>query len=183
MSRGTFANIRVRNLLLPGGEGNLTIHLPSGDRLSFFDAAMRYKQAGTPLCILAGKEYGSGSSRDWAAKGPYLLGVKVVIAKSYERIHRSNLIGMGILPLQFLVGVTAANLQLKGNEVLSVAISDKIEQQEVMVTATAADGRVTRFVTSSRIDTPVEAQYYRDGGILRTVLKKLLDTPLAERAD
>ncbi len=183
MSRGTFANIRVHNLLLPGCEGNVTIHHPSGERLSFFDAAMRYKQADIPLCILVGKEYGSGSSRDWAAKGPHLLGVKVVIAESYERIHRSNLIGMGILPLQFLVGDTAASLQLKGNEALSVAISDKIEQQEVMVTATAADGRITRFVTRSRIDTPVEAQYYRDGGILRTVLKKLLDTPLAERSD
>ncbi|WP_231890393.1 aconitate hydratase AcnA [Methylomonas methanica] len=175
MSRGTFANIRVRNLLVQGSEGNLTIHHPSGDRLSFFDAAMRYKQAGTPLCILAGKEYGSGSSRDWAAKGPYLLGVKVVIAQSYERIHRSNLVGMGILPLQFLAGTTVASLQLKGNEEFSIALSNDADQREVSVTATAADGSVTHFITRSRIDTPVEVQYFWDGGILRTILKKLLD--------
>lgn len=179
MSRGTFANIRVHNLLVPGSEGNLTVHHPSGDRMSFFDAAMRYKQAGTSLCILAGKDYGSGSSRDWAAKGPYLLGVKVVIAESYERIHRSNLIGMGILPLQFLADVTVASLQLKGNEIFSITLSNDADQRDVAVTATAADGRVTHFITRSRIDMPVEAQYYRDGGILRTVLKKLLGTPLS----
>ncbi|MCQ8183348.1 aconitate hydratase AcnA [Methylomonas sp. SURF-1] len=176
MSRGTFANIRIRNLLVPGGEGNLTVHHPSGDRLSFFDAAIRYKQAGTPLCILAGKEYGSGSSRDWAAKGPYLLGVKVVIAESYERIHRSNLIGMGILPLQFLAGDTVTNLQLTGNEVFSIDLSDAITSREIHVSAAAKDGSTIHFRTISRVDTAIEAQYYRDGGILRTVLKKLLQT-------
>lgn len=176
MSRGTFANIRVRNLLVPGSEGNVTIHQPSGERMSFFDAAMRYRQAGTPLCILAGKEYGSGSSRDWAAKGPYLLGVKVVIAESYERIHRSNLIGMGILPLQFLNGETAASLHLTGIETYSCDATASITQQEIEVSATAEDGSIIRFRTLSRIDTPVEAQYFRDGGILRTVLKKLLQT-------
>ncbi|TPQ24759.1 aconitate hydratase AcnA [Methylomonas koyamae] len=176
MSRGTFANIRVRNLLVPGSEGNLTIHHPSGERLSFFDAAMRYKQAGTPLCILAGKEYGSGSSRDWAAKGPYLLGVKVVIAESYERIHRSNLIGMGILPLQFLTGDTVASLRLTGDELFSIDLNDATIGQEINVSAATKEGSVIRFRTLSRIDTAVEAQYYRDGGILRTVLKKLLQT-------
>src|SRR5690606_11746480 len=114
MCRGTFANIRIRNLLLPDTEGNMTVHHPSGERMSLFDAAMKYKQAQIPLCILAGKEYGSGSSRDWAAKGPYLQGVKVVIAESYERIHRSNLIGMGILPLQFAEGESATSLALNG---------------------------------------------------------------------
>ena len=174
MRRGTFANIRIHNLLLPNTEGNLTIHHPSGEQMSFFDAAIRYKETGTPLCILAGKEYGSGSSRDWAAKGPYLLGVRVVIAQSYETIHRSNLIGMGILPLQFLSEQSAATLGLKGTEIFAVDITDTREpQQEIMVSATHIDGAITRFKTLSRIDTPIEVQYYRDGGILRTVLKKL----------
>jgi aconitate hydratase len=175
MCRGTFANIRIRNLLLPGAEGNITLHHPSGERMSFFDAAMKYKDAGISLCILAGKEYGSGSSRDWAAKGPYLQGVKAVIAESYERIHRSNLIGMGILPLQFIGGESAATLGLSGTETFTIDITDNTApQQSVDVSATAADGIVTRFKTLSRIDTPIEIQYYRDGGILRTVLKKLL---------
>jgi len=175
MCRGTFANIRIRNLLLPGAEGNITLHHPSGERMSFFDAAMKYKDAGVPLCILAGKEYGSGSSRDWAAKGPYLQGVKAVIAESYERIHRSNLIGMGILPLQFIGGESAATLGLNGTETFTIDITDNTTpQQSIDVSATAANGIVTRFKTLSRIDTPIEIQYYRDGGILRTVLKKLL---------
>ncbi|MBD9356526.1 aconitate hydratase AcnA [Methylomonas albis] len=182
MSRGTFANIRIRNLLVPGSEGNLTVHHLSGDQISIFDAAMRYKQTGTPLCILAGKEYGSGSSRDWAAKGPYLLGVKVVIAESYERIHRSNLIGMDILPLQFLAGDTVANLQLTGNEIFSVDLSDAITSREISVSAAVKDGSAIRFQTISRIDTAVEAQYYRDGGILRTVLKKLVQLAMRETA-
>lgn len=176
MSRGSFANIRIRNLLVPGSEGNLTVHHPSGERMSFFEAAMRYKEQGIPLCILAGKEYGSGSSRDWAAKGPYLLGVKVVIAESFERIHRSNLIGMGILPLELMAGASLASLQLQGNEVFSIALSDQVVQREVMVTAAFPDGREIRFATLSRVDTAVEAQYYRDGGILCTVLHKLLPT-------
>ncbi len=176
MCRGTFANIRIRNLLLPGIEGNMTIHHPSGERMSFFDAAMKYKEAGIPLCILAGKEYGSGSSRDWAAKGPYMQGVKVVIAQSYETIHRSNLVGMGILPLQFVSGESASSLGLNGTETFALEITDSTKpQQEIAVSATRADGAITiRFTTISRIDTPIEVQYYRDGGILRTVLKKML---------
>ncbi|CCE22010.1 aconitate hydratase AcnA [Methylotuvimicrobium alcaliphilum] len=174
MCRGTFANVRIHNLLVPGAEGNVTIHHPSGERMTFFDAAMKYKESGMPLCILAGKEYGSGSSRDWAAKGPFMQGVKAVIAESYERIHRSNLIGMGILPLQFMSGESAQSLGLKGDETVTVDIADDtVPQQVVDVTASAPDGSVTAFKAVSRIDTPIEIQYYRDGGILRTVLKKL----------
>ena len=176
MARGTFANIRIRNLLVPGIEGNVTLYHPTGERMTFFDAAMKYKEAGIPLCILAGKEYGSGSSRDWAAKGPFMQGVKAVIAESYERIHRSNLIGMGILPLQFIDGESAKSLKLTGTETFAIDISDaSVPQQEVNVSATASDGTVTTFKAVSRIDTPIEIQYYRDGGILRTVLKKLVD--------
>ncbi|MCF6250105.1 MAG: aconitate hydratase AcnA [Methylococcaceae bacterium] len=175
MCRGTFANIRIRNLLIPDIEGNITIYHPSGKKMSFFDAAMRYKEAGIPLCILAGKEYGSGSSRDWAAKGPCMQGVKTVIAESYERIHRSNLIGMGILPLQFVAGESVESLRLNGKETYTIEINDPTEpQQQILVCATANDGTTTHFKTLSRIDTPVEVQYYRDGGILRTVLKKML---------
>ncbi len=175
MCRGTFANIRIRNLLIPDIEGNITIYHPSGEKMSFFDAAMRYKEAGIPLCILAGKEYGSGSSRDWAAKGPCMQGVKAVIAESYERIHRSNLIGMGILPLQFVAGESVESLRLNGKETYTIEITDPTEpQQQILVCATANDGTTTHFKTLSRIDTPVEVQYYRDGGILRTVLKKML---------
>jgi aconitate hydratase len=176
MSRGTFANIRIHNLLVPGIEGNVTRYHRTGERMTFFDAAMKYKEAGIALCILAGKEYGSGSSRDWAAKGPFMQGVKAVIAESYERIHRSNLIGMGILPLQFIDGESAKSLKLTGTEAFAIDISDaSVPQQEINVSATAPDGTVTAFKTVSRIDTPIEIQYYRDGGILRTVLKKLLD--------
>ena len=174
MCRGTFANVRIHNLLVPGSEGNITIHHPSGEQMTFFDAAMKYKEAGIRLCILAGKEYGSGSSRDWAAKGPFMQGVKAVIAESYERIHRSNLIGMGILPLQFVSGESAQSLGFKGDESFSIEISDDTTPQQIIdVTATAPDGSVTAFKAISRIDTPIEIQYYRDGGILRTVLKKL----------
>ena len=175
MCRGTFANIRIRNLLVPGSEGNVTRYLPTGETLTFFDAAMRYQADGTPLCILAGKEYGSGSSRDWAAKGPYLLGVKVVIAESYERIHRSNLIGMGILPLQFIEGESAKSLGLTGTENFALTMGDDIApSQHIVVEAVAVDGTIKHFTALSRIDTPVEIQYYRDGGILKTVLKNLL---------
>ncbi|MGZ8227599.1 MAG: aconitate hydratase AcnA, partial [Methylococcaceae bacterium] len=175
MCRGTFANVRIRNRLTPDLEGNLTIHHPSGEVMPFFDAAMKYRAANIPLCILAGKEYGSGSSRDWAAKGPYLQGVKVVIAESYERIHRSNLIGMGILPLQFIAGESADSLALTGKERFDALITDAAApQQQSEVLATAPDGAVTVFKTHSRIDTPIELDYYRDGGILQTVLKKLL---------
>jgi len=175
MSKDASENSRVRNRLVPGIEGNVTIYHPTGERMTFFDAAMIYKEAGIPLCILAGKEYGSGSSRDWAAKGPFMQGVKAVIAESYERIHRSNLIGMGILPLQFIDGESAKSLKLTGTETFAIDISEAMApQQQVNVSATAADGTITTFKAVSRIDTPIEIQYYRDGGILRTVLKKLL---------
>jgi aconitate hydratase len=175
MCRGTFANIRIRNLLVPGSEGNITLYHPSGELMSFFDAAMKYREAGVSLCILSGKDYGSGSSRDWAAKGPFMQGVKAVIAESYERIHRSNLIGMGVLPLQFMDNESAASLGLTGAEIFEVEISDGLAPgQMITVTATTPDGNLITFKTLSRIDTPVEVEYYRDGGILRTVLKKLL---------
>ncbi len=174
MVRGTFANIRIKNQLVPGSEGNITLHHPSGEQMTFFEAAEKYQSEGTPLMILAGKEYGSGSSRDWAAKGPFLQGVKAVIAESYERIHRSNLIGMGILPLQFKDGESAESLRLKGDETFDFAISNNMTPgEEVVVTATSPDGSKQEITALSRIDTPVEVQYYRDGGILCTVLKKL----------
>lgn len=174
MVRGTFANIRIKNQLVPGSEGNVTVHHPSGEQLSFFDASQKYIGDGTPLMILAGKEYGSGSSRDWAAKGPFLQGIKAVIAESYERIHRSNLIGMGILPLQFKDGESVDALGLKGDETFDISITDDMKAgEEVKVCATSPDGSKREFTALSRIDTPVEVQYFRDGGILCTVLKKL----------
>ena len=174
MVRGTFANIRIKNKLVPGVEGNATIHHPSGKQMTFFDASEEYRKEGTPLIVLAGKEYGSGSSRDWAAKGPYLQGIKVVIAQSYERIHRSNLIGMGILPLQFKDGESAPSLGLDGTEVFDFELDESLAPAAVIsVRATKADGSVVSFEAVNRIDTPVELQYYKDGGILCTVLKKL----------
>jgi aconitate hydratase len=175
MVRGTFANVRIRNRLAPGTEGGVTRYLPGEETLSIFDAAERYRQAGVPLVVLAGKEYGSGSSRDWAAKGPRLLGVKVVIAESYERIHRSNLVGMGILPLQFEPGTTADTLGLTGEEAYAVlgveaALSGS---KRVTVRATARDGSVKEFAAAVRIDTPQEAEYFRHGGILEYVLRQL----------
>ncbi|HEV8252747.1 MAG TPA: aconitate hydratase [Candidatus Limnocylindria bacterium] len=177
MMRGTFANIRLRNLLTPDAEGNVTEHLPSGERMSIFDAAQRYVADGTQLVVLAGKEYGSGSSRDWAAKGPYLLGVRAVIAESYERIHRSNLVGMGILPLQYLPGESAATLGLNGRERFSVdGIADGLHpHQELTVTATADDGRETRFRATARLDGEIDVTYYRNGGVLQTVLRRLAE--------
>ncbi|MGR9074111.1 MAG: aconitate hydratase AcnA, partial [Gammaproteobacteria bacterium] len=177
MCRGTFANIRIRNRLTPGAEGNATRFHPTGETLTFFEAAMKYRELGVPLCILAGKDYGSGSSRDWAAKGPNLQGVRVVIAQSYERIHRANLIGMGILPLQFLPGESADILGLTGGETLSVNLGeDAAPGETVEVEAESPDGKTAVFKTVSRIDTPIEIEYFRDGGILRTVLKKLLES-------
>jgi aconitate hydratase len=175
MMRGTFANIRLRNLMTPDAEGNITEHVPSGERMSIFDAAQRYVAEGTPLVILAGKEYGSGSSRDWAAKGPFLLGVRAVIAESYERIHRSNLVGMGILPLQYLPGETAATLGLTGRERFSVdGIADGLHpRQEVAVTATGDDGGEHRFRAIARLDGEIDVTYYRNGGVLQTVLRRL----------
>jgi aconitate hydratase len=173
MMRGTFANIRLRNLLAPGTEGGVTIHVPTGEQMSIYDAAMRYQAEGTPLVVIAGKEYGTGSSRDWAAKGTMLLGVKAVIAESFERIHRSNLIGMGVLPLQFLEGQTAQSLGLTGREVLDIRGLEEGAAKRVRVAARAADGSVREFEVRVRIDTPKELEYYRHGGILQYVLRSL----------
>ncbi|MGM0477253.1 MAG: aconitate hydratase AcnA [Pseudomonadota bacterium] len=173
MVRGTFANPRFRNRLAPDTEGGHTTHQPSGEPMFIYDAAMRYAEEGVPLVVLAGKEYGSGSSRDWAAKGPSLLGVRAVIAESYERIHRSNLVGMGILPLQFLDGASADSLGLDGTETFAITGLDGGAAKEVEVTATAADGGTTRFTALVRIDTPQEIDYYRHGGILPYVLRQL----------
>jgi aconitate hydratase len=174
MMRGTFANIRLRNLLLPGTEGGVTLHIPTGEQMSIYDAAMKYKAEGTPLVILAGKEYGSGSSRDWAAKGTMLLGVKAVIAESFERIHRSNLIGMGVLPLQFMPGENAASLGLTGKETFTIAGAGDLTARTVTVTATPQDGsKPVTFEARVRIDTPKEREYFRHGGILHYVLRQL----------
>ncbi|MGH2401439.1 MAG: aconitate hydratase [Candidatus Limnocylindria bacterium] len=175
MMRGTFANIRLRNALTPDAEGNVTEHLPSGERMSIFDAAMRYADEGTPLILLAGKEYGSGSSRDWAAKGPMLQGVRAVIAESYERIHRSNLVGMGILPLQLLPGETPASLGLDGRETFDiVGLADGLRpRQELAVVAHGNDGREVRFRVVSRLDGEIDLTYIRNGGVLQTVLRRL----------
>ncbi len=175
MVRGTFANVRLRNLLVPGVEGGVTRYLPTGEQTSIFDASEKYRAAGTPLIILAGKEYGSGSSRDWAAKGPMLLGVRAAIAESFERIHRSNLIGMGILPLEYAAGQTRQSLGLTGEETFAiVGIADKLEpRMKLDVAATAADGSQKSFATLLRIDTPDEAEYYRHGGILQYVLRQV----------
>jgi aconitate hydratase len=174
MMRGTFANIRLRNLLLPGTEGGVTLHIPSGEQMSIYDAAMRYKTEKTPLVILAGKEYGTGSSRDWAAKGTMLLGVRAVIAESFERIHRSNLIGMGVLPLQFQDGQNAASLGLTGRETFDIAGLDDATARTVTVVARPEGGGTPlKFVARVRIDTPKERDYYRHGGILHYVLRQL----------
>jgi aconitate hydratase len=173
MVRGTFANIRLRNLLVPGTEGGVTLHLPNGEQLSIFDAAMKYKTEGTALVILAGKEYGTGSSRDWAAKGTLLLGVRAVIAESFERIHRSNLIGMGVLPLQYKAGQNAQTLGLTGKETFEVVGLNKGAAKSVKVTARADDGKSTQFEARLRIDTPKELDYYQHGGILQYVLRQL----------
>ena len=175
MARGTFANIRIRNQLADGVEGGFTRHLPDGPVMPIFDAAMQYKAQNVPLIVLAGSEYGTGSSRDWAAKGPYLLGVRAVIAVSFERIHRSNLVGMGILPLQFLPGESLETLALTGEEVFDVSdLSDTLQPgSELTVHATSSDGATKEFRAKVRIDTPVELDYYRNGGILQTVLRKL----------
>jgi aconitate hydratase len=176
MMRGTFANIRLRNELAPGTEGSWTTHLPSGEVLSIFDAAERYHDEGVPLAVLAGKEYGSGSSRDWAAKGPALLGVRFVIAESYERIHRSNLVGMGVLPLQYLAGTTAASLGLTGRETYAVrGLSGGIVPgQELAVDAVAEDGQVISFPATLRVDGAAEVDYLRAGGVLNLVLAEML---------
>ena len=176
MMRGTFANIRIRNRMLGGEEGGETIHVPSGERMSIYDAAMRYQQDGTPLVVLAGKEYGTGSSRDWAAKGTNLLGVKAVLAESFERIHRSNLVGMGVLPLQFKDGQSVANLGLDGHELIDIqGIDDDLKPgQTLKVVATTSKGDKVNFEVLCRIDTGNEIDYFKAGGILHYVLRDLI---------
>ncbi len=177
MTRGTFANIRLRNLLAPGTEGGVTRYLPTGEITSIYDASMRYQKDGVPLIVLAGRDYGMGSSRDWAAKGVYLLGVKAVIAESFERIHRSNLVGMGVLPLQFQKGQNRASLGLTGIGSFEIQIGDDLRpMHEVKVIVRGAEGPAHEFAAVCRIDTPVEIEYYRNGGILHTVLRNMLKT-------
>ena len=174
MLRGTFANVRIRNQIAPGTEGGFTTHFPSGEVTSVYEASMRYQATGTPLVVLAGTEYGTGSSRDWAAKGTLLLGVKAVIATSFERIHRSNLVGMGVLPLTFLTGESADSLGLDGTESFNIPAHADLEPlATIQVTATKPSGEVTEFQAKVRLDTPVEVDYYRHGGILQAVLRNL----------
>jgi len=179
MMRGTFANTRIKNRLVPHIEGGFTKLIPGGQELAIYDAAMEYKKLGVPVIILACKEYGSGSSRDWAAKGPRLLGVQAVIAESFERIHRSNLVGMGILPLQFLNGESAESLGLTGEESyeitgLDAALASFAPGKTVEVKATGDGGKATSFKTTLRIDTPQEVLYYHHGGILQYVIRQLV---------
>jgi aconitate hydratase len=181
MMRGTFANIRLRNQLAPGTEGGWTALLPQGDVMTIYDASVVYRQAGVPLLVIAGKEYGSGSSRDWAAKGTLLLGVKVVVAESFERIHRSNLVNMGVLPLEFNAGENAATLELSGREqydIVGIASSLK-PRGAVLVRATTPDGSSREFTATARIDTPEELVAFRHGGILPYVLRQLLGAKTA----
>jgi len=176
MMRGTFANIRLRNDLAPGTEGPWTIHQPSRELLSIFDAAERYRADGVPLVVLAGKEYGSGSSRDWAAKGPSLLGVRAAIAESFERIHRSNLVGMGVLPLQYADGQNADSLDLDGTEIFSITglVAGVTPKQDVRVVARKDDGTEISFRAIVRIDGAAEVEYFRNDGILHAVLREMV---------
>ena len=175
MVRGTFANIRLRNQLAPGTEGGWTHFQPGDEKMSIYDAAVKYREAGIPLIVIAGKEYGSGSSRDWAAKGTRLLGVRAVIAESYERIHRSNLIGMGVLPLEFNAGENRESFDLTGHEVFQIdGVSSLSPGKSISVLAKSADGKEKQFTTKARIDTPEEVNYYQHGGILQYVLRQML---------
>jgi aconitate hydratase len=175
MTRGTFANIRLRNQMAPGTEGGWTTYLPTGEVMSIYEASLKYEESGTATVALAGKEYGTGSSRDWAAKGTNLLGIKAVLAESFERIHRSNLVGMGVLPLQYKAGESAETYGLTGDETFDIAIDDNLQpRQDVIVTVTDAAGNRREIVTICRIDTPVEVDYFRNGGILQTVLRSFL---------
>jgi aconitate hydratase len=176
MVRGTFANVRLRNLLVPGREGPWTVHLPTRETMTIYDAAERYRAAGVALVIIAGLEYGAGSSRDWAAKGPRLLGVRAVIARGYERIHRSNLVGMGVLPLQFRDGDSLASLGLTGRETFAITGFGGGEPREATVTAVLDDGDPIRFVVRVRVDTPREWEYLRQGGILPYALGRLRES-------
>ncbi len=177
MTRGTFGNIRLKNQLVPGVEGGFTLHLPDGEQMSIYDASLRYKEEGVPLIVLAGKEYGTGSSRDWAAKGSLLLGVRAVIAESFERIHRSNLVGMGVLPLEFMPGQDADMLGLSGKERFDIhGLDDDLQPgSQVTVIARSDAGEERSFQARVRIDTPIEVTYYRNGGILHTVLRQILE--------
>ena len=176
MTRGTFANVRIKNLMVPGVEGGVTKLQPSGEMMSIFDAAAKYAEKNIPLIVLAGQEYGTGSSRDWAAKGTNLLGVKVVVAQSFERIHRSNLVGMGVLPLQFKEGTTAQSLKLDGTEIYDVlGLGAGLKpQQDLTLRITRANGQVENVPVRCRIDTPIEIDYYQHGGILPFVLRQLV---------
>jgi aconitate hydratase len=175
MVRGTFANIRLRNLMVPGVEGGVTTHLPDGERMTIFEAAVRYRKENVPLVVLAGKEYGTGSSRDWAAKGPLLLGVRAVIAESFERIHRSNLVGMGILALEYKKGENREALGLTGREVFSViGLKSGLKPRQKLKVRAEDNGKVREFEAIARVDTPEEVEYIRHGGILPFVLRELL---------
>jgi aconitate hydratase len=175
MARGTFANIRLKNQLAPGTEGGWTTFQPGGEQMSIYDASVKYREAGVPLIVLAGKEYGSGSSRDWAAKGPKLLGVRAVIAESYERIHRSNLVGMGILPLQFTAGENRETLGLTGKERIEISgVTALSPRSDINVAAMSEDGSAKQFAVVARVDTPEEVAYYQNGGILTYVLRQMI---------
>jgi aconitate hydratase len=175
MTRGTFANIRLKNRMVPGVEGGITLHMPDGEQMSIYEAAMKYLQEGIPSVIIAGKDYGSGSSRDWAAKGTKLLGVKAVIAESFERIHRSNLVGMGVMPLQFLPGESATSLGITGKDVFNIeGLDDHISpNSKVTIRIIRDDQSVFYFHAIARLNTPIEVDYYRNGGVLNTVIKKM----------
>jgi aconitate hydratase len=176
MTRGTFANVRIKNLMVPGTEGGLTCHLPDREQMSIYDAAIKYQSEGVPLMVFAGQEYGTGSSRDCAAKGAALLGVKAVVAQSFERIHRSNLIGMGVLPLQFKEGTSASSLGLNGSEIFDVRGIDAHlrPQQDLTLRILRVEGKVEQVPVRCRIDTAIEIDYYQHGGILSFVLRQLL---------
>jgi len=177
MLRGTFANVRIKNLMVAPVEGGFTKHQPDGEEMSIYDAAMKYREEGTPLVIFAGQEYGTGSSRDWAAKGTRLMGVKAVVTQSFERIHRSNLVGMGVLPLQFKEGVSAASLGIDGTETFDlIGLEGEAvkPRQDVTLRVTRSDGTQAETVLTLRIDTPIEVEYYKGGGILPYVLRQLI---------
>ncbi len=175
MARGTFANIRLKNQLAPGTEGGWTSYQPGGEQMSIYDASVKYREAGVPLIVLAGKEYGSGSSRDWAAKGPKLLGVRAVIAESYERIHRSNLLGMGILPLQYKTGESREKLGLTGKETFEITgVTALAPRIDINVATMSDDGNAKQFTVVARVDTPEEVAYYQNGGILTYVLRQMI---------
>src|SRR5262249_48794192 len=176
MTRGTFANVRIKNLMVPGTEGGVTAYQPRGEQMSIYDAAVRYQASGIPLLVFAGQGYGTGSSRDWAAKGTRLLGVKAVVAQSFERIHRSNLVGMGVLPCQFKEGTNAQSLNLDGTEVFDVVGFEGTftPRQDVTLVIKRADGESEEVPLMLRVDTPIEVEYYRHGGILPYVLRQLM---------